>query len=165
MGRADIGRLVAAAALLPLCTPLPARAEAWQRYVNERFGAAVEYPERFSVQLEPPANGDGQRFRTADGRAELAVFGFYNALEETPKAMTTSRRRDGMAYSYVAATADSFVLSGRKEGRIGYERCLRSRQDRTIFVCFDITYPDAEAGAYDPIVSRISRSLRAEGTP
>lgn len=139
----------------------PAHAEAWRTYVNDRFGATASYPERFSVRDEPPANGDGQRFRTADSRATLAVFGFIDGLEETPKQIMESRRNADVTYTLADARAASFTLSGRRGDRITYQRCLRSTRDKSIFVCIDLDYPASELAAYDPIVKRIAGSLRA----
>src|SRR5690606_24458332 len=53
---------------------LPAPAQEWGRYVNERFGVAVDVPPGFAAG-EPPANGDGLQFTTPT--AELAVFGSF----------------------------------------------------------------------------------------
>jgi hypothetical protein len=44
--------------------------------LNPRFGAAADYPvDLFTVKDAPPENGDGQTFCTADGRAELSIYG------------------------------------------------------------------------------------------
>lgn len=138
-----------------------AAAEAWRTYANPRFGATVDYPALFAIEDEPPANGDGQRFFTSDRRARLAVYGFNNASGSTPAQIMASSRKDGVAYSYADGRPDSYVLSGTRGDRIVYERCLRSRVDRTIFNCVDLEYPAAEQPAWGPIVTRISRSLRS----
>ena len=121
----------------------------------------MDYPPVFSVRAEPPANSDGQRFFTADRRATLAVFGFYNVLNETARQMLDARRDAGTSYSYAAATADSFALSGTKAGRISYLRCIRSRFAREVVQCAELEYPEAEASRWSGIVTRVSRSLRS----
>lgn len=138
-----------------------AQAETWRTYVNDRFGATASYPDRFSIRDEPPANSDGQRFHTADRRASLIVFGFLDALGETAKQIMESRKSSDVTYTLADARAASFTLSGRRGDRITYERCLRSGQDKSIFVCVDLDYPASERAAYDPIVKRIAGSLRA----
>ena len=47
----------------------------WRTYLNPRFGVAVDYPPIFTRKDPPPANGDGQTFRTQRGEAVLKVFG------------------------------------------------------------------------------------------
>jgi hypothetical protein len=61
--------------------------EQWDTYSNPRFGATAEYPaDLFTVQEPPPENGDGQTFHTADGRAELTIYGTNNLHSEEPQA-------------------------------------------------------------------------------
>lgn len=145
--------------LLALGFPREASAETWSSYVNDRFGASVEYPARFSVRDEPPANGDGQRFHTADRRATLAVFGFLNVQDETPRQMMEGRKSADMQYTLAAAQAGAFTLSGRKGERIVYLRCRRPSSSKDVWVCADLEYPAAERLAWDPIVTRIANSL------
>lgn len=139
----------------------PARAEAWQTYVNDRFGATVEYPGRFSVRDEPPTNGDGQRFHTADRSATLAVYGFLNVENETPQQVMEGRKLADTRYTFVVVRGGAFTLSGLRGERVVYLRCLRSREDRDIWVCADLDYPAAERTGWDPVVARIAKSLRA----
>ena len=44
----------------------------------------------FSVQEPPPENGDGQTFHTADGRAELTIYGTNNRHSEEPKLTSST---------------------------------------------------------------------------
>lgn len=150
----------ALAAIMVLAGAAQARAEGWSTYANDRFGATADYPERFSVRAEPPANSDGQRFFTADRRASLAVFGFFNTEDETPRQIMESRKDAGIRYTLAAAGRGAFTLSGRRGDRIVYERCLRSRH-KDIYVCVDLEYPAEDLAAYDPIVTRVANSLRA----
>ncbi|HMO29572.1 hypothetical protein [Enterovirga sp.] len=152
--------LITLAAIILLAAACEARAESWSTYVNDRFGATADYPARFSVLAEPPANNDGQRFFTADRRASLAVFGFFNTEDETPEQIMESRKNAGIRYTLAAAGRGAFTLSGRRGDRIVYERCLRSRH-KDIYVCVDLEYPAEELAAYDPIVTRVANSLRA----
>ena len=56
-------------------------------YVNDRFGTTLTFPlDIFDGIDPPPANGDGRRFRSADG-AELAAYGRFNALDQTPETL------------------------------------------------------------------------------
>lgn len=155
------GLSIALVALLVLAGSAKARADSWATYVNDRFGATAAYPDRFSVRADPPANSDGQRFFTADRRASLAIFGFFNGERETPNQIMESRKHAGTRYSLAQAGSGAFTLSGQHGDRITYERCIRSRRDTDIYVCVDLDYPAAERKAFDPIVRRVAGSLRA----
>lgn len=149
---------------LAMCVAAPVTAQAWLTYANDRFGAAVDYPPEFSVADAPPENSDGQRFFTADRRASLAVYGFFDVEHAGMTTLREQYREPGTTYSYAVANATGFVLSGTRGDRIVYLRCIRSSVSADIFNCADLAYPAAEARHWDPIVTRISRSLRS-GAP
>lgn len=139
----------------------PAQAESWLAYVNPRFGSVIEYPERFRA-LRPPDNGDGQAFEAADG-ARLSISGSHNINDDTPASYEKFLRESGgNAYAevtYRASGTDWLVLSGRRNGEIYYERVLFDQAGETIHH-LSIVYPAVLRNAYDPIVLRLSRSLR-----
>jgi hypothetical protein len=153
-------RALLGAALVAL--PWSARAtEAWATYRNTRFGTAIEYPARFRPG-RPPDNNDGQSFTAADG-AELRVWGSFN-IDGLDRAALQSRMREdpaaGDSYSYSAHGEDWFVLSGRRgDDRLFYQRYLLSHRGEVINA-FEISYPERLKAEYDPIVARISKSLR-----
>lgn len=136
--------------------------ERWTTYSNPRFGTSAEYPaDLFSVLDAPPENGDGQRFHTADGRAELAIYGAWNANEDTPKSyVETIVDVAGAGVTYKQITDHFFVASGTKDGKIFYERCNFLTRPDAVMHCFHISYPAHEKTEWDKIVSRLSRSLR-----
>ena len=144
-----------------LLAAVPAQAESWLGYVNPRFGSVIEYPERFRA-LRPPDNGDGQAFEAADG-ARLTISGSHNINADTPASYEKFlRESDDRAYANVAYRAsgpDWLVLSGFRSGEIYYERVLFDQAGETIHH-LSIIYPPALRNAYDPIVQRLSRSLR-----
>jgi hypothetical protein len=140
----------------------PALAESWLAYVNPRFGSVIEYPERFRA-LRPPDNGDGQAFEAADG-ARLTISGSHNINDDTPASYEKFlRESDDGAYAdvvYRTSGTDWLVLSGRRNGEIYYERILFDQAGETIHH-LSIVYPAVLRNAYDPIVQRLSRSLRS----
>lgn len=152
--------LRAVAILAPLLAAGAAPAEEWRTYRNPRFGVAVDYPDSFSVLDRPPENGDGQVFRTPDGRASLTVSGQYNVLGETPREMMESRQEPGTRYTVAQAGPRDYTLSGAKAGRISYVRCRLSDRDRDTVGCFEIAYPAEDARSWDAAVGRLARSLR-----
>lgn len=140
---------------------LLAQTENWRTYANPRFGTRADYPAHlFTDAAPPPANGDGQTFTTADGKAKLSIYGSFNATDETPRSYVENYiRPDGkLAYELIRDTY--FVASAERGGRIHYMRCNFTRGDPGIIRCFAIDYPAAEKQRWDAIVKRIASSLR-----
>ena len=134
--------------------------ERWATYSNPRFGTTADYPaDLFTVQDPPPENGDGQGFRTADGRAQLSIFGGYNVEHDTPQSYV-ARNDEFESASFKRVTSDFYAVSGTRDAAIYYDRCNFPPGNDDILNCIHITYPAAEKSAWDGIVTRISQSLR-----
>lgn len=150
---------------IALCAAASAAAQdRWTTYANPRFGTTIDFPtDLFPQRDPPPENGDGQAFRSRDGRARLAVWGSYNASSDTPESYLQGiAKSEGATYRRV--TASYFVVSGLRDGDIYYQRCnFAARPDDTIH-CFEATYPAADKAAMDAIMPRLSQSLRAGRT-
>ncbi len=134
--------------------------EKWATYMNARFGATVDYPATiFTVRDPEPDNGDGQSFHSGDGKAQLLVYGALNADGDTPKKYLEKLPNEGV--SYKNTTARSYVVSGTRKDELFYERCNFQPDGGDTIVCFSLTYPAQDKTAWDPIVTRLSKSLRA----
>lgn len=141
--------------------------DGWSRYRNERFGFAVDVPSAFTPVDPPSDNGDGRIFRSADG-AELRVFGSYGATTVAQdftayKALVLNQlRQGGVNVTYRAQGNDWFAASGTKGGDIVYMKmvdgCGATHEAW-------LTYPVALRASYDPLVSRVARSLRCVAPP
>jgi hypothetical protein len=139
-----------------------AAAERWATYSNPRFGATADYPaDLFTVMNPPPENGDGQTFHTADGRAELTIYGTNNIDGEPPETYV-SKHVSLADVSYKKVGADFYAVSGKRGAAIYYERCNFPNLD--VLVCFYMSYPAAEKTMWDEIVARVGRSLRFAST-
>jgi hypothetical protein len=150
---------LALAFVLGLCAWIGTGAaqQRWATYANPRFGAAADYPaDLFTVKDAPPENGDGQTFRTADGRGELSIYGSYNIDGERPEPYV-QRHVSLSDVTYKKISADFYAVSGTRGGTIYYERCNFPNND--VLSCFYISYPAAEKAKWDPIVTRIGQSL------
>jgi hypothetical protein len=137
--------------------------ERWATYSNPRFGTTADYPaDLFTVLDPPPKNGDGQGFKTTDGRAHLLIWGSWNAADDTPKSYF-DRDIDvkGTNVTYKHITEHFFVASGMREGKVFYDRCNFTAQPDAAIHCLSISYPEPEKTEWNSIVSRLSRSLRA----
>jgi hypothetical protein len=63
------------------------------------------------------------------------------------------------ALDYRRVSSKFFALSGVSAGQISYIRCNEGSV-RSVFHCIYLIYPAAEKRAWDPIVTRISLTLR-----
>lgn len=134
--------------------------EKWATYMNPRFGTIVDYPANiFTVRDPPPDNGDGQSFHSGDGHAQLLVYGAYNAEGDTPKSYLEKHGDEGVGYR--RTTARTYVVSGARKDQLFYERCNFHDGKNDVIDCFVVTYPAADKVAWDPIVTQLSKSLRA----
>jgi hypothetical protein len=134
----------------------------WQRLTIETFGTEVDYPAAiFTVADGASEKGVGQRLRSADGRAVLTVYARENDTSDTPASYLKSNLRLARsALDYERVTAAFFAISSVRQGVIYYSRCNFSSEMGGAVHCFDLVYPQREQRAWDPIVTRISRSLR-----
>jgi hypothetical protein len=153
---------IALAALTLAVTTAAVAKERWENYANPKFGASADYPaDLFTVLDPPPEIEDGQSFHTADGRAELSIYGAWNANDDTPKSYVENYvEESGAGISYRQITDHFFVVSGTKDGKIFYQRCNFLTHPDAVVHCFSISYPEQQKEAWDKIVSRVSGSLR-----
>jgi hypothetical protein len=162
MKRSNFSRSLALTFAIGICasTNVAAAQEKWATYMNPRFGTIADYPASiFTVGDPPPENGDGQSFRSGDGRAQLSIYGAYNAEGDTPQRYLAKLADEGV--SYRRTTARTYVISGTRQDQLFYERCNFQEGKSDTINCFSVTYPAAEKVVWDPIVTRLSKSLRA----
>lgn len=134
----------------------------WQTFLVPEFGTTVDYPASiFSVPDGKAEKGFGQRFNSADGRAVLTVYTRENEAGDTPASYLKNNLRTGRsALDYERVTRTFFAISSVRQGLIFYSRCNFSADAGGAIHCFDLVYPQQEKRAWDPVVTRISRSLR-----
>ncbi|MCL6709593.1 hypothetical protein M8R20_21625 [Pseudomonas sp. R2.Fl] len=160
-----IRRRTAITPLLALGLALPALAGDWRPYANARFGYEIEVPAGFVAGPEAD-NGDGLRLASADGSAELLVWG--TSVTEGDFRLEADDRRntsvyiDGWTIGYEKATDTWISYSGTRDGRVLYARGIALCDGLAAF--FQLTYPQADRKAYDAVIVRMVKSLKpAEG--
>jgi hypothetical protein len=130
----------------------------WRTFSDPSFGTRVEFPAGlFSAAAGRPQQGEGQRFRTGDGRAELSIYSMPRQ-GHTPTSFLRSNlqvSRESLHYRRVAR--NFFAVSADHQGSTYYSRCNFSQ---AAIHCIYVVYPRAEKRAWDGIVTRISRTLR-----
>jgi hypothetical protein len=152
-----IGLLIALLAAAPAEPGLQ-----WRVYYNARYGTGLAYPaDLFGARTESD-NGDGVRFRAADG-ATLAVFGTHS--DATPDAYVAGIVTGNPHYrnlSYRVVRANFAVLSGRDGNRLYYERYAFG-EPAGVVQAFVLDYPASARIRYAAIIPHMSASLH--GSP
>ena len=159
------------AAVLMLSGSIPfvtgtAHALDWSLYVNERFGASADVPATGFVIQKPPPDRGGQSWISADGLAEISIYGSFTNDSGDWHGYRKERARqminNGVDLVHDAGNDEWFVLSGVRDDRIRYTRAIRSPHCQPpVAVHVFLTYPLSEKNQYDRIVTHMARSLRA----
>jgi hypothetical protein len=134
----------------------------WQIFVEPQFGTQIDYPAGiFSQSGGQSERGVGERFRSPDGQAILEVYSYPNAPGFTPASfLRANLQMPRSELGYERVTGSFFAISSVRDGTVYYSRCNFSRSPRPLISCFDLTYPEAQARAWDAVVTRMSLSLR-----
>ena len=135
----------------------PPELQGWTKLQGDA-GLAVDYPAGlFPVEAGPTEKGKGQKFRSADGAYEFAAYTLANADKDLPaRYLRKNLIVPPQSLIYRRVTEQFFVMSSIRDGRIFYSRCNFSLGIHCIF----LEYPTAEKRAFDPVVTRVSTSLR-----
>jgi hypothetical protein len=154
-------RIIMAAVVLALvgsAQAVSAQPVKWTTYTIPESGTSVDFPSSiFTEEAGDPPDGYGQRFRTADGRADITIQAARNVSKESPAAFL-ARRHPPPYMQYKRITPRFFAVSSYKGNRVWYDRCNFSNG----FVhCVLINYPAREEHDWDGVVTRISLSLKA----
>lgn len=140
--------------------PLTATKDGWRIYKNPRFGMQLPVPPEMTAQ-PPPDNGDGQAFRSADGKTELLTWGSFNidGIGDVGKRWDAALIEPGRTISYKRKTEKWFVISGtRKDGTAFYERY---DADKKYCAGWLITYPKEEEKTWSPVIERLAKGYDA----
>jgi hypothetical protein len=151
---------VISGALGAAAVAVPAKADQWLTYQNDRYGTTIDYPDQFKAE-PPPGADDGRKFTSPDGAA-FSVWASYNVLDLSlakDEAFTLQNLDPGQVVTYKARGDNWFVISGTKGDSIFYERHLLSHGGQ-MTEGFSMTYPAAAKQTYDPIVARMAKSFR-----
>ena len=132
----------------------------WQTFQVPEYGTLAEDPAAIFAPVGEAEKGIGQRFERKDGRAVLSIYARENEDGDTPASYLRKNLRQPIAIlDYERISRSFFAITMEREGTIFYSRCNFSARRSTIH-CFDLVYPQSEKKAWDPVVTRISLSLR-----
>ncbi len=156
------GLAIAAAVLIGIAPLAAEPTRLTTNYLNLKYGFSLAVPTDVLVPATARNPDEGGLWQSRDGQARLIAVAGANASGDS----LTSYRQFVMQQSYKSATFDYtpvrdswFVLSGRMDGRMFYERITFACDGRYIYG-WQLTYPVAERQLYDRIVESIHRSFR-----
>ncbi|KAF1084160.1 Serine/threonine-protein kinase F [Sporotomaculum syntrophicum] len=129
----------------------------YQKYRNERFGYAIDYPRDFTAGVSPE-NGDGRVFSSPGEEAKLVVYG-ANVLQNESLAdiYQVAKKYAGGKIAYQQMGNNWFVLSWEKDDIIYYLKTFAGRGSANSFI---FTYPEAEKQYYDQITVHLESTFR-----
>lgn len=143
--------------LILLVTAASAQQPDYQIYSNTRFGYTVEYPAQLLTPQGEADNGDGQAFRSSDGKCEMLTYAGYNVLNETLKSVYRKELSGHSRVTYRLLRPTFFVVSGIDGDRVFYRKTIYRSG---IFYTLQISYPVSEKALYDSITARVAKSFR-----
>ncbi|TYL82170.1 hypothetical protein FXB40_47290 [Bradyrhizobium rifense] len=144
-----------ALALVASTATVSAQPVRWTRYTIPQSGTSVDLPTSIFTEAAGRPDGYGQRFRTADGRADLTIQTVPNTGHDSP-ASFLAKKDPPSRIQYKRVTPRFFVVSSYKGDKVWYDRCNFSGR---LVHCVLINYPAEEEHDWDDIVTRISLSL------
>jgi len=153
--------LVFLVAIIGVVLGSAASAAGWTHYFNARFGYGIDIPPGFS-EVQEADNSDGGVSRSADGAAELKVWGAYLSdgdFKSDVAERVRSDAGDGWTISYDRRMAGNASWSGSKGSQILYMRALKGCDESAAY--FQLIYARSGIKAYDKIVKRLVKSLSA----
>lgn len=124
----------------------------WTTYTIPETGTSVQYPSSIFTEEAGRPDGYGQRFRTADGRADLTI----QAVSNDSPAVFLAKKHPPPYMQYKRVAPHFFAVSSYKGDKVWYDRCNFSKG---LVQCVLINYPAREERDWDDIVTRISLSL------
>lgn len=128
----------------------------WTHYSIPETGASVDFPSGIFTEQAGKPDGFGQRFKTADGRANMTIQSALNVDHDSP-ASFLAKKNPPSRIQYKRVTSRFFAVSSYKGNDVWYDRC--NFGGRYVH-CVLINYPAAEEHDWDGIVTRISLSLK-----
>jgi hypothetical protein len=152
-----LGGLFVIAGPAPDGVAQPAPDLGWQPYAGPE-GTRDDLPARlFAKRSGPAEKGVGEEWTTSDGRARLSIYVLRNVDGHSPASYLRRYLTDAPSHiDYKRVTSTFFAVSKVGGDRIFYRRCNFAEAIH----CIELAYPKNEKRAWDPVVTRISLSLR-----
>src|SRR6478609_9421809 len=108
-------------ALVASTTTVSAQPLRWTRYTIPQTGTSLDFPSSIFTEEDGRPDGYGQRFRTADGRAELTIQAAPNLANDSPAAFL-AKKHPPPRIQYKRVTSRFFAVSSYKGDTVWYDR-------------------------------------------
>jgi hypothetical protein len=136
----------------------------YSTYINNRFSYSISYPTGLLIPQGEADNGDGQKFLSRDGRAEMIVYGSNNALDQRLRDLYNEQLQGGEGdarskkiVTYKALRDNWFVVSGGEGDRVFYQKTIFRGG---VFKTVRIEYDKSLADIFDKVTKRVVASFR-----
>lgn len=138
-----------------------ARAKEYGCYVNHKYGYVAAWPRKLLSPQGESDSGDGQRFASADGRAEMACWASFASVtgRTLEQVFREAREELGAQAGYKRIARDFFVVSGLKDGRIFYRKTIFAGE---VEAGFQIEYPQELKEEFDPVVRDLAAAFTVD---
>jgi hypothetical protein len=150
-------RILLAICLFAFSLAVPAQAQGFRQFEEERFGTTALVPANWR-RLPPDSRWEGTRFLAPDGQGWVVIYG-VPATGGAGEHLRTMSVLPGERVTYRRLADRWFVVSGVKGDRIFYRRGLRACRGK-VWHHLAFEYPSEQKRAYDRIVTAVSRSLQ-----
>ena len=146
-----------------LLTTVPALAQFWTHYANERFGYELDIPPGFSSYSEA-SEGVAQHFFMAGERQELKLWGgrLESGLEHFTASLIIEHTANGWNTTSQSATPQWASLSGVQPKRSFFQRMILLC-DGDSYAAFRLEFDTADLNAVEPILQGLTRSFVPRG--
>jgi len=141
--------------------PVPGYAATWAVYQDDKEKCRLDYASSVFTLGEKDEE-DFQRFSGPNKDIYFRVAGLPNDEGLSPKEIRAEyvKNRGKSEIVYERTKTDFLVLSGIRDQKIFYSKIAVSPNTKNICV-LHIVYPQKAKRAFDPIVTRMSRSFKA----
>lgn len=145
----------------------------WFRYVNSRFGLAIDIPTK-GYRYTVPVNGSGLTLTSLDGEIWITIYNHFgpnivdnanndarNSIAKLFDSEVSDTRKANGTIEYSVRKDDFYVISGRFGSNTYYERLTISRECPDIINAVRIFHPTRLERRLHQLTTRLSTSLTA----
>lgn len=135
-------------------------------YCNARFDYCIDYPAHILSPQPESENGDGRVFHNKKGEKALTVYGRINQDPDGEPITVEQQYNDdfvrinttkGQTITYRKLGKTFFVLSGKKQGKIFYQKTILKGDN---FAYAILEYAEKDKLVYDSISSGVFKSFK-----
>jgi len=132
-------------------------------YVNMKYGFSVEYQKNLFFPQGETADGNGQNFRSRDGKAIVSVHGYEGKehlnLTSVYNETLLNLGNEGWKIVHKSIRGDAFILRGTRGTILFYKKVVYKQKSQQ-FVNFEAVYDSTRSKLYESAISSMAGSLK-----